>query len=255
MANLLADKTAVVLGVVNKWSIAYAIAAAIRREGGKLILTCQTERLLKSVEELGAELGASRVIVCDVTRDEDLAALAENLAADAPIDAVVHSIAFANKEDLSNPFVQTSREGFRTAHDISAYSLVAVARVLTPLMTRGGSITTLSYLGAVRVLPNYNVMGVAKAALESSVRYLAYDLGASNIRVNAISAGAIKTASARGIKDFSKMLETVEGKAPLRRNTDPAEVADTAVFLASDLGRGVTGNVVYVDAGYQIMAM
>jgi enoyl-[acyl-carrier protein] reductase I len=255
MANLLAEKTAVVLGVVNKWSIAYAIAAAIRREGGKLILTCQTERLLKTVEELGAELGAARVIVCDVTKDEDLAALAETLSADAPIDAVVHSIAFANKEDLSNPFVQTSREGFRMAHDISAYSLVAVSRVLTPLMTRGGSITTLSYLGAVRVLPNYNVMGVAKAALESAVRYLAYDLGASNIRVNAISAGAIKTASARGIKDFSKMLETVEGKAPLRRNTDPAEVADSAVFLASDLGRGVTGNVLYVDAGYQILAM
>jgi enoyl-[acyl-carrier protein] reductase I len=255
MPNLLADKTAVVLGVVNKWSIAYAIAAAIRREGGKLILTCQTERLLKTVEELGAELGAARVIVCDVSKDEDLEALGTTLAADAPIDAVVHSIAFANKEDLSNPFVQTSREGFRMAHDISAYSLVAVSRVLTPLMTRGGSITTLSYLGAVRVLPNYNVMGVAKAALESSVRYLAYDLGASNIRVNAISAGAIKTASARGIKDFSKMLETVEGKSPLRRNTDPAEVADTAVFLASDLGRGVTGNVVYVDAGYQIMAM
>ena len=255
MANLLADKTVIVLGVVNKWSIAYAIAAASRREGAKLILTCQTERLLKSVEELGAELGGARVIVCDVSKDEDLASLADTLAADAPIDAVVHSIAFANKEDLSNPFVQTSREGFRVATDVSAYSLVAVARVLTPLMTRGGSITTLSYLGAVRVLPNYNVMGVAKAALESTVRYLAYDLGAANIRVNAISAGAIKTASARGIKDFSKMLETVEGKDPLRRNTDPAEVGDTAVFLASDLGRGVTGNVIYVDAGYQIMAL
>jgi enoyl-[acyl-carrier protein] reductase I len=255
MSNLLAEKTAVVLGVVNRWSIAYAIASALRREGAKLILTCQTERLLKTVQELGTELGAARVIVCDVSKDEDLASLAETLASDAPIDAVVHSIAFANKEDLSNPFVQTTREGFRMAHDISAYSLVAVARVLTPLMTRGGSITTLSYLGAVRVLPNYNVMGVAKAALESSVRYLAYDLGSTNIRVNAISAGAIKTASARGIKDFSKMLETVEGKAPLRRNTDPAEVGDTAVFLASDLGRGVTGNVIYVDAGYQIMAL
>lgn len=255
MANLLADKTAIVLGVVNKWSIAYAIASALRREGAKLILTCQTERLLKTVEELGAELGASRVIICDVSKDDDLTSLAAAVANDAPIDAVVHSIAFANKEDLSNPFVQTSREGFRTATDVSAYSLVAVARVLTPLMTRGGSITTLSYLGAVRVLPNYNVMGVAKAALESSVRYLAYDLGASNIRVNAISAGAIKTASARGIKDFSKMLEAGEMKSPLRRNTDPAEVGDTAVFLASDLGRGVTGNVIYVDAGYQIMAM
>ncbi|MBS1833391.1 MAG: enoyl-ACP reductase [Acidobacteria bacterium] len=255
MANLLADKTAVILGVVNKWSIAYAIAAAMRREGARVILTCQNDRLKKTVDDLAAELGATEVLMCDVSKDEELATLAEALGKYAPIDAVVHSIAFANKEDLSNPFVQTSREGFRMAHDVSAYSLVATARVLTPLMTRGGSITTLSYLGAVRVLPNYNVMGVAKAALESSVRYLAYDLGASNIRVNAISAGAIKTASARGIKDFSKMLETVEGKAPLRRNTDPAEVADTAVFLASDMGRGVTGNTLYVDAGYQIMAM
>ena len=255
MANLLADKTAVIVGVVNKWSIAYAIAAAMRREGARVILTCQNDRLKKTVDDLAAELGATEVLMCDVSKDEELATLAEALGKYAPIDAVVHSIAFANKEDLSNPFVQTSREGFRMAHDVSAYSLVATARVLTPLMTRGGSITTLSYLGAVRVLPNYNVMGVAKAALESSVRYLAYDLGASNIRVNAISAGAIKTASARGIKDFSKMLETVEGKAPLRRNTDPAEVADTAVFLASDMGRGVTGNTLYVDAGYQIMAM
>lgn len=255
MANLLADKTAVILGVVNKWSIAYAIAAAMSREGARVILTCQNDRLKKTVDELATELGAAEVLMCDVSKDEDLATLAGALEKYAPIDAVVHSIAFANKEDLSNPFVQTSREGFRMAHDVSAYSLVATARVLTPLMTRGGSITTLSYLGAVRVLPNYNVMGVAKAALESSVRYLAYDLGASNIRVNAISAGAIKTASARGIKDFSKMLETVEGKAPLRRNTDPAEVADTAVFLASDMGRGVTGNTLYVDAGYQIMAM
>jgi len=255
MANLLAGKTAVILGVVNKWSIAYAIAAAMRREGARVILTCQNDRLKKTVDELAAELGAAEVLMCDVSKDEDLATLAGALEKYAPIDAVVHSIAFANKEDLSNPFVQTSREGFRMAHDVSAYSLVATARVLTPLMTRGGSITTLSYLGAVRVLPNYNVMGVAKAALESSVRYLAYDLGVSNIRVNAISAGAIKTASARGIKDFSKMLETVEGKVPLRRNTDPAEVADTAVFLASEMGRGVTGNTLYVDAGYQIMAM
>jgi enoyl-[acyl-carrier protein] reductase I len=255
MANLLAGKTAVVLGVVNKWSIAYSIAAAMRREGVKLVLTYLGERQQKTVEELGAELGAELVLPCDVTKDDELAALRTSLEAHAPIDTIVHSIAFANKEDLSQPFVQTSREGFRLATDVSAYSLVAVSQALTPLMTRGGSIITLSYLGAVRVLPNYNVMGVAKAALESTVRYLAYDLGASNIRVNAISAGAIKTASARGIKDFSKMLETVEGKAPLRRNTDPAEVGDTAVFLASDMGRGVTGNVIYVDAGYQIMAM
>jgi enoyl-[acyl-carrier protein] reductase I len=168
---------------------------------------------------------------------------------------VVHSIAFANKEDLSRPFVETSRDGFVLAHEVSAYSLVAVSRALAPLLTGGGSITTLTYLGSTRVMPNYNVMGVAKASLEASVRYLASDLGPSNVRVNAISAGPIKTTSARGVKDFSRMLEGASGAAPLRRNTDPAEVADTAVFLASDLGRGVTGNTLYVDAGFQIMGI
>ena len=168
------------------------------------------------------------------------------------LSTVVHSIAFANREDLSRPFVETSRAGFALAQDVSAYSLVAVARATAPLMA-GGSIMTLTYLGSTRVVENYNVMGVAKASLEASVRYLAADLGPCNIRVNAISAGAVKTTSARGIRDFSKMLEAGAKAAPLRRNTDPAEVADTAVFLASDLGRGVTGNVIYVDAGMQIM--
>jgi enoyl-[acyl-carrier protein] reductase I len=175
------------------------------------------------------------------------------------LNAVVHSIAFANREDLSRPFLETSRAGFTLAQDVSAYSLVAVARATAPLMAPkdqgGGSILTLTYLGSTRVVENYNVMGVAKASLEAAVRYLASDLGPSNIRVNAISAGAVKTASARGIRDFSKMLEGVAKMAPLRRNTDPAEVADTAVFLASDLGRGVTGNIVYVDAGMQIMGL
>src|SRR5205085_4981865 len=164
-----------------------------------------------------------------------------------------------NREDLSRPFVETSRDGFKLAQEVSAYSLVAVARATSPLMAAkeqgGGSLITLTYLGSTRVVQNYNVMGVAKAALESTVRYLASDLGPSNIRVNAISAGPVKTASARGIRDFSKVLEGVAAIAPLRRNTDPAEVADTAVFLASDLGRGVTGNVIYVDAGFQIMAL
>jgi enoyl-[acyl-carrier protein] reductase I len=168
---------------------------------------------------------------------------------------VVHSIAFANRDDLSRPFAETSRSGFLLAHEVSAYSLVAVARAAAPLMSEGGSVLTLSYLGAVRVIPNYNVMGVAKAALEASVRYLASDLGPSGIRVNAISAGPVKTASARGIRDFASILEEVERRAPLRRNTDPAEVADTAVFLASDLARGVTGNVVYVDSGFQLMGL
>ncbi len=190
-----------------------------------------------------------------MTKDEDLTRLTETLRAEGRLDTVVHSIAFANREDLAHPFVETSRAGYLLAQDVSAYSLVAVARATAPLMTNGGSMMTLSYLGANRVVPNYNVMGVAKAALEASVRYLASDLGPSNIRVNAISAGPIKTASARGIKDFSTVLDHVAAHAPLRRNCDPAEVADTAVFLASDLGRGVTGNLLYVDAGYQIMGL
>ena len=168
---------------------------------------------------------------------------------------LVHSIATAHPGDLGKPFVQTSREGFQLALDVSAYSLVALSKALSPLMTDGGAIMTLTYLGSTRVVTNYNVMGIAKAALEAEVRYLASELGPSKIRVNAISAGPIKTISARGIKDFSKVLDVVSQHAPLRRNTEPAEVADTAVFLASNLGRGVTGNVIYVDAGFHIMAM
>jgi enoyl-[acyl-carrier protein] reductase I len=256
MSELLAGKTALVLGVANRWSIAYAISQAFRREGADLILTYQGERQRQAVEELGAALGASQLLPCDVSKDAEIDGLAAALRqSGVTLDAVVHSIAFANREDLSRPFVETSREGFALAHEVSAYSLVAVARATAPLMSRGGSILTLSYLGSVRVVPNYNVMGVAKAALEACVRYLAADLGPNNIRVNAISAGPIKTASARGIKDFSKVLDEVAAKAPLRRNTDPAEVADAAVFLASDLGRGVTGNVVYIDAGFQIMGL
>lgn len=249
-------KTALVLGIANKWSIAYAIAQAFRREGATVILTYQGERLERSLKDIGEDLGAAKVFQCDVSKDEDLANLAATLAPEFPkIDVVVHSIAFANAEDLSRPFVQTSREGFKLAQEVSAWSLVGVANAVRPLMTEGGSILTLSYLGAQRVIENYNVMGVAKAALEASVRYLAGDLGPSNIRVNAISAGPIKTAAARGIKDFSKILDAIAAKAPLRRNCTTAEVADTAVFLASDLGRGVTGNTIYVDSGYQIMGL
>jgi enoyl-[acyl-carrier protein] reductase I len=256
MANLLEGKTALVLGVANRWSLAYAISQALRREGARLILTYQGDRQKTTVEELGAELGASEIVACDVSKDEEIAALASGLTAkQITLDAVVHSIAFANREDLFRPFVETSRAGFALAQDVSAYSLVAVARAMKPLMTGGGSILTLSYLGSVRVVENYNVMGVAKAALEACVRYLAAELGASNIRVNAISAGPVKTASAKGIKDFSKVLDGVAALAPLRRNTDPAEVADTAVFLASNLARGVTGNIIYVDAGFQIMGL
>ena len=256
MADLLAGKTALVLGIANKWSIAYAIASAFAREGAQLVLTYQGERQRETVEELGRELKASKAVNCDVTQPEELDALVAELKAVFPaVDIIVHSIAFANREDLSRPFLETSRDGFLLAQEVSSYSLVSVARALKPLMTKGGSVITLTYLGSTRVVQNYNVMGVAKASLEACVRYLASDLGNSNIRVNAISAGPIKTASARGIKDFSKVLEGVAALTPLRRNTDPAEVADTAVFLASDLGRGVTGNILYVDAGFQIIGI
>ena len=254
MPNLLAGKTALVTGVANRWSIAYAIAQAFRREGAEVILTYQGERQQKTVEELGNELGVAAMIQCDVSSDESLAALPGQIP-QPKIDILVHSIAFANREDLANPFVDTSRAGFALAQDVSAYSLVALSRALAPKMTEGGAVMTLSYLGSQRVIPNYNVMGVAKAALEACVRYLANDLGPKGIRVNAISAGPVKTASARGIKDFSKILDGVAAMSPLRKMTDPAEVADTAVFLASDLGRGVTGNILYVDAGFQIMGL
>ncbi len=254
MSQLLAGKTAIILGVANKWSIAYAIAESYRREGARLILTYQGERQKVTVEDLGKDLGASLVLNCDVTKEEELAATVAAMSQER-LDVVVHSIAFANREDLSRPFLETSRDGYLLAQEVSAYSLVSVARAFAPLMTEGGSIMTLTYLGSVRVIQNYNVMGVAKAALEACVRYLASDLGAKNIRVNAISAGPIKTASARGIKDFSSVLEGVAAVAPLKRNTDPAEVGDTAVFLGSALGRGVTGNVIYVDAGFQVMGL
>jgi enoyl-[acyl-carrier protein] reductase I len=256
MSNLLEGKQALILGIANKWSLAYAIAQAFSREGAKLTLTYLGDHQKVAVEELAADLNVEAMLPCDVTKDEDLDALSESLKdRGRPIHSVIHSLAFANREDLAKPFLETPRAGFLLAQDVSAYSLVAVARAVKPVMTEGGSITTLSYLGSIRVLPNYNVMGAAKASLEASVRYLASDLGPEKIRVNAISAGPVKTASARAIKDFSSILEAVAERAPLRRNTEPAEVADTAVFLASDLGRGVTGNCVFVDAGMNIMGV
>jgi enoyl-[acyl-carrier protein] reductase I len=256
MSKIMEGKTALVLGVWNKWSIAYAIAQAFVREGANLLLTYQNERAKPTVEGLGRELDAKALFACDVQQEAAVEKLATEVqTAGHRLDVVVHSIAFANHQDLNQPFVQTSRDGFQLALEVSAYSLVALARVLSPLMTSGGSIMTMSYLGSTRVVTNYNVMGVAKAALEAEVKYLASELGPNKIRVNAISAGPIKTISARGIKDFSKVLDFVAQHAPLRRNTDVAEVADTAVFLGSDLGRGVTGNVIYVDAGFQIMAL
>src|SRR6478735_238160 len=207
MPELLAGKTALILGVANKWSLAYAIAQAFHREGAKLLLTYQGDRQKETVGELGSALNAAAIFECDVTREEDLTKLAETVRQHGRLDTLVHSIAFANREDLSRPFVETSRAGYLLAQDVSAYSLVAVSRAVAPLMVNGGSVITLSYLGATRVVTNYNVMGVAKAALEASMRYLASELGAKNIRVNAISAGPIKTASARAVKDLTKMLD------------------------------------------------
>jgi enoyl-[acyl-carrier protein] reductase I len=256
MPNLLQGKTALILGIANRWSLAYSIAQAFSREGASLVLTYLGDRQKASIEELAKDLNVATVLPCDVTKDDELTALTESLhALNRPLHAVIHSLAFANREDLSRPFLETSRSGFALAQDVSAYSLVAVARATAPLMTEGGSLSTLTYLGSTRVITNYNVMGVAKASLEAAMRYLAGELGAQKIRVNAISAGPIKTASARGIKDFSTILDTIQERAPLRRNTDPAEVADTAVFLASDLGRGVTGNILFVDSGVQIMGI
>ncbi|MGA3098944.1 MAG: enoyl-ACP reductase [Bryobacteraceae bacterium] len=254
MSKLLEGKLALVLGIANRWSLAYSIAQAFSREGAALALTYLGERQKEAIEELSRDLGATAILPCDVTKEDELAALTESLRAlGRPLDAVVHSLAFANKEDLSRPFLETGRAGFLLAQDVSAYSLVAVARATAPLMTNGGSLSTLTYLGATRVIPNYNVMGVAKAALEAAMRYLASELGECNIRVNAISAGPIKTVSARAVKDFSSVLDTIAARAPLRRNTEPSEVADAAVFLASHLGRGVTGNILFVDAGMQVM--
>jgi len=254
MPNLLEGRLALILGIANKWSLAASIAQAFAREGATLALTYLGDHQRDAIASICEGLPVAGLWPCDVTRNEDLEALGENLRGlGRPLDAVVHSLAFARREDLTGSFLSTGRDGFLLAHEVSAYSLVAVARAAAPCMSRGGSLTTLTYLGSTRVVQNYNVMGVAKAALEAAVRYLANELGPCGVRVNAVSAGPVKTASARAIKDFSSILDTVASRAPLRRNTDPAEVADTAVFLASDLGRGVTGNVLFVDAGMQIV--
>ena len=254
MSSLLAGKTAVISGIANKWSIAYAIAEAFGREGASLVLTYLNDKQKESVEAITGHLPVVKMLPCNVASDDEINALGESLKElGRPIDAFVHSLAFANTEDLGRPFVETQREGYLLAQSISAYSLVAMSRAVAPMMTNGGSITTLSYIGSTRVMPNYNVMGVAKAALESAMRYLAYDLGPQKIRVNAISAGALKTASARAVKGISIMLEATKQNSPLRRATEPGEVGDTAVFLASDLGRGVTGNILFVDAGMQLL--
>jgi enoyl-[acyl-carrier protein] reductase I len=254
---LLEGRQGLILGIANKRSIAWGIAQAVAREGARLAVTYQGERLKENVDELAAGLKDPVILPCDVAKDEDLDALAASVKERmGHLDFVVHCAAFALREELDGEFLNTSREGYRIAQDISSYSLTALSKRLVPLMEgRAGSIVTLSYLGGERVVPHYNVMGVAKAALEMSVRYLASDLGPKGIRVNAISAGPIKTLAASGVHGLSKMLEYHRNHAPLRKNTEQEEVGDTALFLVSSLSRGVTGEVIHVDGGFHVMGM
>jgi enoyl-[acyl-carrier protein] reductase I len=255
--SLLAGKIGIVFGVANKRSIAWAIAQAWAKAGATLAFTYQGERLKENVEELVATFGPDTLLMpCDVTKDADIdAVFAQVKEKFGKLDLLLHSVAFAPKEALEGRFVNTTRDAFKTAHDISAYSLVALARGAAPLMTEGGSIVAMSYYGAEKVVPHYNVMGVAKAALEASTRYLAYDLGQQKIRVNCISAGPVNTLAARGISGFSTMLKHYEEHSPLKRNVLPDELGATGVFLASEGAAAITGQVLYVDCGYQIMGM
>jgi enoyl-[acyl-carrier protein] reductase I len=254
---LLDGKTGIVFGVANRRSIAWAIAQAWAREGAKLAFTYQGERLKENVAELAGTFGPDTLILpCDVTKDDEIAAVFRTVGEKfGKLNLLLHSVAFAPKEALEGEFVNTSREAFRMAHDVSAYSLVALARAAAPLMTEGGSIVAMSYYGAEKVVPHYNVMGVAKAALEASTRYLAYDLGPKKIRVNCISAGPVNTLAARGIAGFMAMLKHYEDRSPLKRNILPDELGATGVFLASDGAAAITGQTLYVDCGYQIMGM
>jgi enoyl-[acyl-carrier protein] reductase I len=254
MSGLLTGKTAIIAGIANKWSLAYGIAESFTREGASLIFTYLNEKQRETIESIVGGMNVAKFLPCDVTKDEEIKSLAESLRAlGKPVDAFVHSLAFANTEDLRRPFVETERDGFLLAQNVSAYSFVAMARAIAPAMTNGGSMMTLTYLGSTRVRRNYNVMGVAKASLEAATRYLANDLGPSRIRVNAISAGAVKTASARAVKDLSTMLDATKQHSPLRHVTEAGEVGDAAAFLASDLSRGVTGNILFVDSGMQLL--
>jgi len=253
MLNL-EGRVAAVFGLANKRSIAWGIAQRLNQAGCRLAISYQNERMKAEAHELISDLPGAEAFQCDVSNDEEIHHIFSQLKERyGKLDVLVHSIGFAPAEELKNDFIQTTREGFRIAHDVSVYSLIALSRGAAPLMTDGGSIITLTYYGSEKVVPHYNVMGVAKAALEATVRYLASDLGKQNIRVNAISAGPIKTLAARGIGGLGDMLKTHADRAPLHRNTEQLEVGGTAAYLASDLASGVTGEVIYVDSGYNIM--
>jgi enoyl-[acyl-carrier protein] reductase I len=247
-------KTAVIFGLANKRSIAWAIAQKLSEAGWQLAITYQNERMAQEAKDLVTELPHAEGFMCDVSFDDQIAKLFEELKTKyGVLHGVVHSVAYAPTEELRGEFVNTSREGFRIAHDVSVYSLIAVARAAVPLLSVGGGIVTMTYYGAEKVVPRYNVMGVAKAALEATVRYLSNDLGPKGIRVNAISAGPIKTLAARGISQLGEMLKAHAERAPLKRNVDPAEVGATAAFLLSEAASGITGETIYVDCGYNIM--
>ena len=255
-SNLLKGKKGLVVGVANKRSIAWGIAKALSNHGAQLAFTYQGDRLKEGVEELAKTLPLSSPLYpCDVTKDEEVRSLFEGVGKDfGSLQFLVHCVAFAKKEELDGRLVDTSREGFHLAQDVSAYSLLALAKAAEPLLEKeGGSIVALTYLGSEKVIPNYNVMGLAKASLEAGVRYLAADLGKKNIRVNAVSAGPVSTLAARGISGFTTMLETHRSRAPLGRNVEIEEVANTALFLLSPLSSGITGEILYVDCGYRIM--
>lgn len=254
----LENKTVLIMGIRNKWSIAYGAAKAAYEQGAKLIFTFMGEENREKIEELVSEFKGFKAYTCDASKDEEIESLFKTIKNDyGKIDGILHSIAHANTEDLRNDFINTSKEGFAHANDVSAYSLVAVARIARDLevLNENASITALTYYGSTKVLPGYNVMGVAKAALECSIRYLADNLGPMGVRVNAISAGPIKTLSAKGIKDFNSILSVVEEKAPLRRNVTTEEVGNAVTFLLSDMSRAITGQVIYADSGYNIMGL
>jgi len=254
MDTSLEGRTAVVFGVANKRSIAWSIAQQLHGAGANMVITYQNERLRQEADDLIQSLSGAVGYQCDVSRDEEIDHLfAQVKERFGKVHTLVHSVAYAPADELKGDFINTTREGFRIAHDVSVYSLIAVSRAAAPLMTEGGSVMTLTYYGAQKVVPKYNVMGVAKAALEATVRYLANDMGKQNVRVNAISAGPIKTLAARGISGLGDMLSAHSERAPLKRNVATEEVGKTGLCLASDLSTGITGEVIYVDCGYNIM--